>query len=73
MKEEKVIVATQGEERNVIALTPPLCFTLDNARRVVEAFDKAFTKANQSEESEPVRPNTSFLGYVNIGAQKELI
>ncbi|XP_046443717.1 ethanolamine-phosphate phospho-lyase-like [Daphnia pulex] len=66
LKEEKVIVATQGEERNVIALTPPLCFTLDNARRVVEAFDKAFTKANQSEESEPVRPNTSFLGLDNI-------
>ena len=65
LKEEKVIVATQGEERNVIAMTPPLCFTLDNARRVVDAFDKAFTKANTNEESEPVRSNTSVLGYVS--------
>lgn len=57
-----MIVATQGEERNVIAMTPPLCFTIENAERVIEALDKAFSKANQNEESEPVGTNTSILG-----------
>lgn len=66
LKEEKVIVATQGEERNVIALTPPLCFTLDNARRVIEAFDRAFSKIDQQEEI-PLDPrNSSVLGYSSI-------
>lgn len=65
MKEQKVIVATQGEERNVIAMTPPLCFTLENARRVIRAFDNAFTKASKNEEVAPVPPNTSILGYAN--------
>lgn len=59
-----MIVATQGEERNVIALTPPLCFTLDNARRVIEAFDKAFSKIDQVEDTTLVNPGTSVLGYV---------
>ena len=48
---------------NIIALTPPLCFTLDNARRVIEAFDKALTKVNQMEEDPQDAPSTSILGY----------
>ncbi|KAI9551763.1 hypothetical protein GHT06_022099 [Daphnia sinensis] len=66
LKEQKVIVATQGEERNVIAMTPPLCFTLENARRVIGAFDNAFTKASQNGDVAPIPPNTSILGLASI-------
>ncbi|XP_064594469.1 5-phosphohydroxy-L-lysine phospho-lyase-like [Liolophura sinensis] len=40
MKEEKIIVAYEGPERNVIFLTPPMCFTCDNARRLVQTFHR---------------------------------
>lgn len=40
MKEEKIIVAYEGPDRNVIFLTPPLCFTCDNARRLVQTFHR---------------------------------
>lgn len=66
LKEEKVIVATQGEERNVISITPPLCFTLDNARRVIEAFDKALTKVNETEDIPLDATSTSVLGLDSI-------
>ena len=62
LKGEKVIVATQGEDRNVISLTPPLCFTLDNARRVIEAFDKVLSKIDQPDESPSATANASVLG-----------
>ena len=65
-----MIVATQGEERNIIALTPPLCFTQDNAKRVIEAFDKALTKVDQNDDS-PMEAAPSFLGYViRVAAQR---
>ena len=76
LKEEKVVVATQGEERNVIALTPPLCFTLDNARRVIEAFDKALTKVDQIEEVPQDASSTSVLGYkivLNLGSSTRYV
>ena len=44
MKEEKIIVANEGPDKNVIALTPPMCFTTDNARRVVRALDRCLSE-----------------------------
>ena len=44
MKEEKIIVANEGLDKNVIALTPPMCFTTDNARRVVQVLDRCLSE-----------------------------
>lgn len=41
MKENKIIIANDGPEKNVMVMTPPMCFTLDNARRVVQVLDQA--------------------------------
>ena len=41
MKENRIIIANDGPEKNVMMMTPPMCFTLDNARRVVQVFDQA--------------------------------
>ena len=59
LKGDRVIVAIQGAERNVIVMTPPLCFTVENARRTVEAFDKALENIDNND----VGPN-SILGYL---------
>lgn len=40
MKEKKIIIANEGPDKNVMMLTPPLCFTCDNARHVVQVFDQ---------------------------------
>ncbi|XP_076459941.1 5-phosphohydroxy-L-lysine phospho-lyase-like [Babylonia areolata] len=40
MKENKIVIANDGPDKNVMVMTPPMCFTLDNARRVVQAFDQ---------------------------------
>lgn len=65
LKDERIIVSIQGSERNIIALTPPMCFNIENARRVIEAFDKALEKVNANEEEveSPVAGPSSFLGY----------
>lgn len=41
MKDNKIIIANDGPDKNVMVMTPPLCFTCDNARRVVQVFDQA--------------------------------
>jgi len=61
LKEERIIVAIQGAERNVIVITPPLCFTVENARRTIEAFGKALANMDITNE-EP----TSILGYLSF-------
>lgn len=40
MREEYVILANEGNERNVLMLMPPMCFTQDNATSLVQRLDK---------------------------------
>ncbi len=44
MKELKIIVPNEGPDKNVITLTPPMCFTHDNARHVVDALDRCLSE-----------------------------
>ncbi|KAL8587499.1 hypothetical protein ACOMHN_000905 [Nucella lapillus] len=65
MKENKIIIANDGPDQNVMVLTPPMCFTLDNARRVVQIFDQTLREI----EDEAVRVgltsnNSDSLGTV---------
>ncbi|BFZ17685.1 hypothetical protein BsWGS_20723 [Bradybaena similaris] len=40
MKEKKIIVGIEGPDNNVVVLLPPLCFTTENARLVVQTFSE---------------------------------
>ncbi|GFR74301.1 alanine--glyoxylate aminotransferase [Elysia marginata] len=40
MKERKIILGVEGKDKNVIVLSPPLCFTTDNARHIVQQFSE---------------------------------
>lgn len=44
---KKIIIANEGQEKNVMIITPPLCFTCDNARRVIQAIDTALTEIEE--------------------------
>ncbi|CAL1543173.1 unnamed protein product [Lymnaea stagnalis] len=41
LKEKKIIIGIEGADKNVLVLLPPLCFTTDNARFVVQNFSEA--------------------------------
>ncbi|KAL3876059.1 hypothetical protein ACJMK2_033944 [Sinanodonta woodiana] len=63
LKEQKIIIANEGPDKNVMTLSPPMCFTCDNARRVVQALDKAL---RQIENDASQAGLTSSGGYPMI-------
>ncbi|XP_043211976.1 ethanolamine-phosphate phospho-lyase-like [Amphibalanus amphitrite] len=42
-EEERIIAASEGEHLNVLYITPPLCFSEENARSLVAALDRVLT------------------------------
>jgi len=44
MKQEKIIIANQGPDKNILTMCPPMCFTVENARRVISTVDRCLTE-----------------------------
>ena len=40
MKQEHIIIANDGPDKNIMFVNPPMCFNTDNARTVVKMFDR---------------------------------
>jgi len=40
MREEGILVGTDGPYHNVVKIRPPMAFSEDNADRLVEVFDR---------------------------------
>ncbi len=49
MKENNIIIANDGIERNVLILVPPMVITLENAHRVITTLDKVLKVVEQEE------------------------
>lgn len=64
LKEQKIIVANDGPNKNVMMIQPPMCFTCDNARRVVQAFDLALADIEKGTSNKPL--DQSEDGKMNI-------
>ncbi|XP_044536729.1 ethanolamine-phosphate phospho-lyase [Gracilinanus agilis] len=43
MKEQRVLISADGPHRNVLKLKPPMCFTKEDAKFMVEQLDKILT------------------------------
>lgn len=43
LKENYILLSTDGPGRNVLKFKPPMCFSLDNARYVVAKLDAILT------------------------------
>lgn len=43
LKENYILLSTDGPGRNVLKFKPPMCFSLDNARHVVAKLDTILT------------------------------
>lgn len=43
LKEEYILLSTDGPGRNVLKFKPPMCFTMEDAKFVVDTIDKLLT------------------------------
>jgi 4-aminobutyrate aminotransferase-like enzyme len=51
MKEEYILVSSDGPDRNVLKLKPPLVFSHENADHFVKILDEVLTEMNDDEVS----------------------
>lgn len=51
LKENYILLSTDGPGRNVLKFKPPMCFSLDNARHVVAKLDTILTDMEEKVRS----------------------
>lgn len=61
MREEYVILANEGSERNVLMLMPPMCFTQENAVSLIQRLDKVLSELPKHRVSK--EEESSLLSY----------
>ena len=61
MREEYVILANEGYERNILMVMPPMCFTQENAISLVQRLDKVLSELPQHKVSK--EEESSLLSY----------
>lgn len=47
MKEERILISTDGPDRNVLKLKPPMVFTVANADLLVTTLDQVLTEIKE--------------------------
>lgn len=47
LKEEYILLSTDGPGKNVLKFKPPMCFTKEDARFVVDTIDKLLTGSTE--------------------------
>ena len=50
LKTRQVLVAITGRDRNVILITPPMCFNMTNGQVLVQAFIETITELYQNQD-----------------------
>ena len=48
MKNKHILTAVTGRDSNVLLITPPLCFNIENCRTFTNALDQILSTINQS-------------------------
>lgn len=51
LKENYILLSTDGPGRNVLKFKPPMCFSLDNVKLVVEKLDAILTGKHKAVSS----------------------
>jgi len=54
LKNKNILVAITGVEKNILLLTPPMCFTIDNGRRLIKSLDEVLSTVMRNIETQPV-------------------
>ncbi|XP_068126643.1 ethanolamine-phosphate phospho-lyase [Hyperolius riggenbachi] len=53
LKEQRILLSADGPHRNVLKFKPPMCFTKEDAKMVVDAIDKLLTGFEEATGSKP--------------------
>jgi len=61
LKQERIIISARGPEKNVMQIQPPLCFTIENARHLINVFDRVLTEI-EADPPTKRQPKTHSLG-----------
>lgn len=59
LKENHILLSTDGPGRNVLKFKPPMCFNLDNVQRVVAKLDAILTGEPEAQETADHIPTTA--------------
>lgn len=54
LKQKNILMAITGKNKNILLFTPPMCFNIENSRRLVKSLDEVLTTLERS-------PNTSVI------------
>ncbi|XP_067306809.1 5-phosphohydroxy-L-lysine phospho-lyase isoform X2 [Pseudorasbora parva] len=52
LKEERIVISTDGPWDSVIKFKPPMCFSMEDAERVVTCFDQILTELEATHQKE---------------------
>lgn len=58
MKEQKIIVSSEGPDYNILKLKPPMCFSVDNANQFVAKLDDILQEVETNEDEVSTALNT---------------
>ncbi|XP_072261795.1 ethanolamine-phosphate phospho-lyase [Pyxicephalus adspersus] len=53
LKEKRILLSADGPHRNVLKFKPPMCFTKEDAKMVVDAIDKIITAFEEASGNKP--------------------
>jgi 4-aminobutyrate aminotransferase-like enzyme len=68
MKEEKIIVSSEGPDYNILKLKPPMTFSVDNANQFVAKLDDILQEV-EIDEQEASSFSSSTLSFSNFYSQ----
>uniref|UniRef100_T1J015 Uncharacterized protein n=1 Tax=Strigamia maritima TaxID=126957 RepID=T1J015_STRMM len=59
MREEHILLSTDGPDRNVLKIKPPLVFSRENAQHLVDVLDKLLKEVDNSDNPTVISENTN--------------
>ncbi len=62
LKEKYIIMANDGPDKNVLIMTPPMCFTYENAHRIIMALDKILKEIEPKIVESSSSSNSNIMG-----------
>ncbi|XP_034935811.1 alanine--glyoxylate aminotransferase 2-like [Chelonus insularis] len=64
MKDEKILVSSDGPDNNILKLKPPMVFSTENADHFINTLDDILQEVEIDEEIEVLEPTTTILKAV---------
>lgn len=70
MKEENILIANEGEHRNILLIMPPMCFTVEDSYKLVKSLDKVITNYASQNKKAPI---TNDFPEINMMSTKSYL